>query len=161
MTRAFGNCRRLPKISIHMPHTWHDTMYYNRCRQTSRFQSTCHIRGMTLTGVIRLWYMLFQSTCHIRGMTASNRLRYRQTDISIHMPHTWHDCSPARLRCSSHLFQSTCHIRGMTQSCNDTVGVVVFQSTCHIRGMTLCVYLSSKSLVFQSTCHIRGMTSLT
>ena len=38
-----------PFISIHMPHTWHDTMYTGSSNSTFPFQSTCHIRGMTLS----------------------------------------------------------------------------------------------------------------
>ena len=35
-------------ISIHMPHTWHDNRPAAMQRQKQPFQSTCHIRGMTL-----------------------------------------------------------------------------------------------------------------
>ena len=33
----------------------------------------------------------FQSTCHIRGMTPHKRTARTDRNISIHMPHTWHD----------------------------------------------------------------------
>ena len=58
----------------------------------SRFQSTCHIRGMT-SSAVRSTTLLstFQSTCHIRGMTANRAIMQGDAKISIHMPHTWHD----------------------------------------------------------------------
>ena len=34
-------------ISIHMPHTWHDVSPTVSPAQAKKFQSTCHIRGMT------------------------------------------------------------------------------------------------------------------
>ena len=80
----------------------------------SRFQSTCHIRGMT-SSAVRSTTLLstFQSTCHIRGMTGR--------------------ILPFRRRPR---FQSTCHIRGMTFASRSAFLSSVFQSTCHIRGMT-------------------------
>ena len=33
----------------------------------------------------------FQSTCHIRGMTIAPEIGSMRLKISIHMPHTWHD----------------------------------------------------------------------
>ena len=56
-------------ISIHMPHTWHDSLGNAFRAKGSVFQSTCHIRGMTLIAAAT-------SDCF---------------NISIHMPHTWHD----------------------------------------------------------------------
>ena len=56
------------KISIHMPHTWHDVF--------ARYISAA---------------ALFQSTCHIRGMTIEKYDLALACIISIHMPHTWHD----------------------------------------------------------------------
>ena len=101
-------------ISIHMPHTWHDL--YIACNAAARrlFQSTCHIRGMTVDVVRQLnttrgfqstchirgmtflrpscyASCLFQSTCHIRGMTLRKLDPGTKFCISIHMPHTWHD----------------------------------------------------------------------
>ena len=35
-------------ISIHMPHTWHDVAEILYPTARSAFQSTCHIRGMTV-----------------------------------------------------------------------------------------------------------------
>ena len=34
-------------ISIHMPHTWHDITSVAVTAGPKKFQSTCHIRGMT------------------------------------------------------------------------------------------------------------------
>ena len=125
------------RISIHMPHTWHDASSTKSARSTKSFQSTCHIRGMTIrTSATRL-PRIFQSTCHIRGMTVNatavaerlaisihmphtwhdhygNMEPYDYYDISIHMPHTWHDALPMRYNRRIE-FQSTCHIRGMTR----------------------------------------------
>ena len=56
-------------ISIHLPHTWHDNRACGAKTHHNRFQSTCHIRGMT--------------TKKVKKFTVGN--------ISIHMPHTWHD----------------------------------------------------------------------
>ena len=79
--------------------------------------------------------------------------------ISIHMPHTWHDLTSAMLCTSVVSFQSTCHIRGMTPRTPATVAQrLLFQSTCNIRGMTAVVELQGLVDLFQSTCHIRGMT---
>ncbi len=140
--------------------------------------------GMTRRNVVYLpIYSRFQSTCHIRGMTLREARQIQDSRISIHMPHTWHDAicmvgMSGRLSISIHMphtwhdarqtagpmsissFQSTCHIRGMTGCSAAEAGGSTFQSTCHIRGMTaafLCLY--SKGGVFQSTCHIRGMTA--
>ena len=65
----------------------------------SRFQSTCHIRGMT-SSAVRSTTLLstFQSTCHIRGMTRRGFPRFGSCVISIHMPHTWHDVPDSRPR---------------------------------------------------------------
>ena len=57
------------RISIHMPHTWHDV-------------------PATLVDILEI---SFQSTCHIRGMTVAGGRYARKLTISIHMPHTWHD----------------------------------------------------------------------
>ena len=38
----------------------------------------------------------FQSTCHIRGMTLSYAGLSFALAISIHMPHTWHDVAQQR-----------------------------------------------------------------
>ena len=79
----------------------------------SRFQSTCHIRGMTYPTCFLLYFCVFQSTCHIRGMTSGSAVR------------------PTNLQ-----LQSTCHIRGMPNTSTLYSVWVKFQSTCHIRGMT-------------------------
>ena len=43
-------------ISIHMPHTWHDTDGITSAALMLSFQSTCHIRGMTVDSVnIAVW----------------------------------------------------------------------------------------------------------
>ena len=113
MTLLFNSATAAEGISIHMPHTWHDTC----CRtyaQTVRFQSTCHIRGMT----------------HRLLAPADKHL------ISIHMPHTWHDSTGSDLNAQLDQFQSTCHIRGMTSMPSISKRPILFQSTCHIRGMT-------------------------
>ena len=103
------------RISIHMPHTWHDTKIRVVTPHWVQFQSTCHIRGMTLiTWNVSPPLMSFQSTCHIRGMTNVNRVCIDRNAISIHMPHTWHDGRPAAQETDCLAFQSTCHIRGMT-----------------------------------------------
>ena len=100
-------------ISIHMPHTWHDarqtagpmsiSSFQSTCHIRgmtgcsaaeaggSTFQSTCHIRGMTSAPPYSDSRKAFQSTCHIRGMTASAVQARKNSVISIHMPHTWHD----------------------------------------------------------------------
>ena len=78
------------------------------------FQSTCHIRGMTPETDPYGLVTKFQSTCHIRGMTGTDVKPDVKPGISIHMPHTWHDPRPLRSRPVSPIFQSTCHIRGMT-----------------------------------------------
>ena len=57
----------------------------------STFQSTCHIRGMTGRILPFRRRPRFQSTCHIRGMTANRAIMQGDAKISIHMPHTWHD----------------------------------------------------------------------
>ena len=103
------------EISIHMPHTWHDLEGENILDPDYKFQSTCHIRGMTAFSRTRsTGRPRFQSTCHIRGMTA--------------LFSSW----TGRFR-----FQSTCHIRGMTAvAALWTLWQAEFQSTCHIRGMT-------------------------
>ena len=145
----------------------------------------------------------FQSTCHIRGMTISALADQQSFYISIHMPHTWHDALRSGFRAVPAEFQSTCHIRGMTHRHPVGDGTGQFQSTCHIRGMTsgkrgcwlvltisihmphtwhdvlffflypcdvisihmphtwhdicgLCIF--TQTYLFQSTCHIRGMT---
>ena len=71
--------------------------------------------GMTRRNVVYLpIYSRFQSTCHIRGMTRRFGSLCKLLLISIHMPHTWHDfCICGRRRVTVR-FQSTCHIRGMT-----------------------------------------------
>ena len=56
-----------------------------------KFQSTCHIRGMTVFARYISAAALFQSTCHIRGMTGCPPDGSCTSHISIHMPHTWHD----------------------------------------------------------------------
>ena len=63
----------------------------------SRFQSTCHIRGMTCVCVLLSRTLVFQSTCHIRGMTFFCPAGLVQPLISIHMPHTWHDGKTRRV----------------------------------------------------------------
>ena len=79
-------------ISIHMPHTWHDAARRPPITADRRFQSTCHIRGMTWGHPPSATSPFpFQSTCHIRGMTMFVDYEYGLFDISIHMPHTWHD----------------------------------------------------------------------
>ena len=55
------------------------------------FQSTCHIRGMTQRCRTCSKACIFQSTCHIRGMTLRTTAGDDAVNISIHMPHTWHD----------------------------------------------------------------------
>ena len=47
-------------------------------------------------------------------MTRAVHIGFRLFDISIHMPHTWHDVSPTVSPAQAKKFQSTCHIRGMT-----------------------------------------------
>ncbi len=82
---------------------------------TLKFQSTCHIRGMTAFAFTVSQFFQFQSTCHIRGMTLDHLVvADSAAGISIHMPHTWHDGRSSRKRSTSCSFQSTCHIRGMT-----------------------------------------------
>ena len=144
-----------------------------------KFQSTCHIRGMTISRTRRIVAYSFQSTCHIRGMTSRGRYHRPPAPISIHMPHTWHDYA-AWADAVRKIFQSTCHIRGMThdEKHPDDVATIsihmphtwhdhtsfrprhslIFQSTCHIRGMTIRTTPASPAKGFQSTCHIRGMT---
>ena len=141
-----------------MPHTWHDSGT-TQTRRARAFQSTCHIRGMTIPEGFRPQHGIFQSTCHIRGMTLSLQASAAAYQISIHMPHTWHDDSRTHGTARTDKFQSTCHIRGMTIfSCFFDAGKV-FQSTCHIRGMTIKNNAHWRQPVFQSTCHIRGMTT--
>ena len=123
------------------------------------FQSTCHIRGMTI-GVVRLspvynisihmphtWHdgagrvwsrchRPFQSTCHIRGMTPDVQEAIDTVQISIHMPHTWHDGiarNSFHPRTISIHMPHTWHDASMPSS---GIQPVKFQSTCHIRGMT-------------------------
>ena len=69
MTHAVDLDERQVGISIHMPHTWHDPIAAVLTAKATIFQSTCHIRGMTV------------------GQCCFLLLRF----ISIHMPHTWHD----------------------------------------------------------------------
>ena len=66
------------------------------------FQSTCHIRGMTPETDPYGLVTKFQSTCHIRGMTGTDVKPDVKPGISIHMPHTWHDVQlqTSRGRCS-------------------------------------------------------------
>ena len=102
----------------------------------SRFQSTCHIRGMTLAKTIEdyirnisihmphTWHDALKDL-EARGVVISIHMPHTWHDvvrgqqntlvlISIHMPHTWHDNFFAPILRSRRLFQSTCHIRGMT-----------------------------------------------
>ena len=51
MTFEAAEGERQMNISIHMPHTWHDTTHWLTGIQGDAFQSTCHIRGMTLVVV--------------------------------------------------------------------------------------------------------------
>ena len=69
MTEMPITCDGSAFISIHMPHTWHDTVIAAAVVVRAKFQSTCHIRGMTIPHLL--------SAVLLR--------------ISIHMPHTWHD----------------------------------------------------------------------
>ena len=90
-------------ISIHMPHTWHDTD--TRCRSCTRktFQSTCHIRGMTIRcRVLRAGKIISIHMPHTWHDHQQHAL-FVVGGISIHMPHTWHDsaalpvCSPTAI----------------------------------------------------------------
>ena len=124
------------------------------------FQSTCHIRGMTSCAHGVSARLLFQSTCHIRGMTSAQHRSGLRNSISIHMPHTWHDweteMAQAIKQISIHM-PHTWHDASMPSS---GIQPVKFQSTCHIRGMTQNTSWIIAVIVFQSTCHIRGMTWL-
>ena len=78
-------------ISIHMPHTWHDGKQYLGQRDTVisiHMPHTWHdVNTFAFYSAIRK----FQSTCHIRGMTITEFFDHLGRVISIHMPHTWHD----------------------------------------------------------------------
>ena len=101
-------------ISIHMPHTWHDptlecfslwlanfnphatyVAWLSIPPNTSSmilFQSTCHIRGMTLRGHSRSapGHHFNPHATYVAWPPPVRQIRQAMT-ISIHMPHTWHD----------------------------------------------------------------------
>ena len=84
-------------ISIHMPHTWHD-LPSSSVVHPFRFISihmphTWHDRIMQNVTFVPFG---FQSTCHIRGMTVFMHSQMQMRTISIHMPHTWHDLLATR-----------------------------------------------------------------
>ena len=167
-----------------MPHTWHDVIIYCLFPFGILFQSTCHIRGMTLVLGLQsasssisihmphTWHdnnsvhlihppFVFQSTCHIRGMTYALLLLHVQPWISIHMPHTWHDIHEWNLlwlylNFNPHATYVAWHL---TQNHNTTI----HNFNPHA---TYVAWPSIKPLldllkIFQSTCHIRGMTGNT
>ena len=87
------------EISIHMPHTWHDAPkpdYVPRGEFISIHMPHTWHDALPVRLLLPDW--LFQSTCHIRGMTLYCAVLTACCQISIHMPHTWHDCGMAILK---------------------------------------------------------------
>ena len=123
-------------ISIHMPHTWHDAPSTSACSSWNRFQSTCHIRGMTRSVSCARARLSISIHMPHTWHDVIVHFQFRQFVISIHMPHTWHDHGRRRRGGCITAFQSTCHIRGMTRTAFSCALSKQFQSTCHIRGMT-------------------------
>ena len=92
--RYLNGVIRFENISIHMPHTWHDTEYSKFKGVDLSFQSTCHIRGMTTAPFI--WITLaddFNPHATYVAWHQQRDLIANLWEISIHMPHTWHDLS--------------------------------------------------------------------
>ena len=103
----------------------------------SRFQSTCHIRGMTSCSRSVAIPFEFQSTCHIRGMTLHGLVDAPlHGGISIHMPHTWHDGPSLFASVSGSISIHMPHTWHDRKAVPVPPSVPIFQSTCHIRGMT-------------------------
>ena len=104
------------RISIHMPHTWHDITPGTPQQPVIISIHMPHTWHDTLSSFTTSMVSLFQSTCHIRGMTVWTLRIFADKHISIHMPHTWHDAPIKAIIADRVEFQSTCHIRGMTVS---------------------------------------------
>ena len=91
MTDCIESVKLVVKISIHMPHTWHDQVGNCPLHRECTFQSTCHIRGMTLCACTSAVHNLISIHMpHTWHDVVKLTLR-RGLFISIHMPHTWHD----------------------------------------------------------------------
>ena len=126
---------------------------------------------------------IFQSTCHIRGMTLTTAYFFNFRYISIHMPHTWHDGANYAKR----NFCSIISIH-MPHTWHDAFvvvkAVVIVQISIHMPHTWHDIFDAAKvngrlaisihmphtwhdvlneipdfgEQLFQSTCHIRGMT---
>ena len=91
MTVRLYNAVTVYTISIHMPHTWHDVRRSLSPCISRKFQSTCHIRGMTTDqGFMRVLFVISIHMPHT-WHDGCELARRPYAFISIHMPHTWHD----------------------------------------------------------------------
>ena len=146
------------EISIHVPRTGHDMLASNGLWALIGFQSTCPVRGTTITTnslcpskrdfnprapygarqyntLVSYMNSLFQSTCPVRGTTRKAYRRRACRVISIHVPRTGHDVTrrdtdtPSLI--SIHV-PRTGHDKGGGVMDN----LLQFQSTCPVRGTT-------------------------
>ena len=146
-------------ISIHMPHTWHDTVEKLTNKTTDPFQSTCHIRGMTFDHID--WERDGRISIHMPHTWHDGRFVTRDGkgfNISIHMPHTWHDpfhASQWRLvQISIHMPHTWHDTEASTDYGAQTISIHM-PHTWHDLNVAP---IAKSTCVFQSTCHIRGMT---
>ena len=101
----------------------------------SRFQSTCHIRGMTCSRPKLSSAFGFQSTCHIRGMTVSCHLHPPRNHFNPHATYVaWHQPLSRKHRLAN--FNPHATYVAWPLNKQQEVSMNWFQSTCHIRGMT-------------------------